>query len=130
MTPTGPTAPTSTLVIMASRGGPRAAGTDGTDFSSREVIKEQYFVSATNKSRFRATYAVHVALFFAMVVRMAPELLAYLGLGDLRKALLAVMEEPPKVEVWEAAWLVSFLFGLMGFMSCKKLVVFPPKKEI
>ncbi|XP_059083752.1 uncharacterized protein LOC131881023 [Tigriopus californicus] len=30
---------------MASRGGPRAAGTDGNDYSHREIIKEQYYVS-------------------------------------------------------------------------------------
>ncbi len=29
---------------MASRVGPRATGTDGTDFGHREIIKEQYYI--------------------------------------------------------------------------------------
>ncbi len=44
----GRNTPNSTLghfnAKMASRGGPRAAGTDGTDFTHREIIKEQYYV--------------------------------------------------------------------------------------
>jgi hypothetical protein len=29
---------------MSSRSGPRAAGTDGNDYSHRETIKEQYYI--------------------------------------------------------------------------------------
>ena len=36
--------PKSLSVPMSSRSGPRAAGTDGGDFSHREIIKEQYYI--------------------------------------------------------------------------------------
>ena len=30
--------------VMSSRSGPRAAGTDGGDYTHREIIKEQYYI--------------------------------------------------------------------------------------
>ena len=47
---------------MAGRGGPRAAGTDGSDFTHREKVASHYQTSVVLKYRFKLLLCVQSAL--------------------------------------------------------------------
>uniref|UniRef100_A0A672JB40 Protein jagunal homolog 1 n=1 Tax=Salarias fasciatus TaxID=181472 RepID=A0A672JB40_SALFA len=55
---------------MASRAGPRAAGTDGSDFQHRERVAAHYQMSAALKSEIRKLNAAHAVLWLLMVVQV------------------------------------------------------------
>ena len=104
---------------MASRGGPRAAGTDGNDFGHREIIKEQYYISAQNKSRLKWSIGVHFLITLGLLVKLAPEILERLGVGAIPE-LDKRLDQPPKAQVWEWVWLAGFVFSFFGLTACKK----------
>jgi hypothetical protein len=56
----------SVTVRMSSRGGPRAAGTDGSDFTHRERVASHYRESVRHKLKVKVCLWVH--LFFVACV--------------------------------------------------------------
>merc|ERR1711928_4387 len=64
--------------IMASRNGPVAAGTDGSDFGHRERVANQYRISALSKSRLKICFFFHF-------------LFVFYGLSSLRKNVIKSM---------------------------------------
>uniref|UniRef100_A0A672JAH4 Protein jagunal homolog 1 n=1 Tax=Salarias fasciatus TaxID=181472 RepID=A0A672JAH4_SALFA len=60
---------------MASRAGPRAAGTDGSDFQHRERVAAHYQMSAALKSEIRKLNAAHAVLWLLMVVQVSSGLI-------------------------------------------------------
>ncbi|CAL1598468.1 unnamed protein product [Knipowitschia caucasica] len=55
---------------MASRAGPRASGTDGSDFEHRERVARHYQMSVALKSEIRKLNLVHVLLWFLMAAQV------------------------------------------------------------
>ncbi|KAJ7317149.1 hypothetical protein JRQ81_003311 [Phrynocephalus forsythii] len=55
---------------MASRAGPRAAGTDGSDFRHRERVAEHFQMSVSLKSEIKKLIYLQVALWLLVVAQM------------------------------------------------------------
>ncbi|XP_006639245.1 protein jagunal homolog 1-A [Lepisosteus oculatus] len=91
---------------MASRAGPRAAGTDGSDFKHRERVASHYQASVSLKSEIRKLNLVHV-LIWALVA--AQVIVNYLSLVSHD-----VVATPYQ---WEYLYLLSIFPSIFSFMS-------------
>merc|ERR1712142_466715 len=91
---------------MASRSGPRAEGTDGSDYRHRETIADYYTKSAEFKSSVRKCLIPHLVLFTIMV-----------GKGV---ALLMGSTYFQPLEYWEMCWLISGIFAAVGLSGLKR----------
>ncbi|KAM6413912.1 protein jagunal homolog 1 [Rhynochetos jubatus] len=91
---------------MASRGGPRAAGTDGSDFQHRERVASHYQMSATLKSEIKKLTYAHVGIWAL--------LLAQVCVGHLKLAPPARVAAPYR---WQYPYLLSILPSLLGLLS-------------
>ena len=87
------------------------AGTDGTDYSHRERVADQYSVSATNKARLKLLVVLHLLLGVLHNVRLLPSLL------NLSLPLLSSLPTPL---VTEYLWLTSLPFTFMALSACKR----------
>ncbi|XP_064218079.1 protein jagunal homolog 1 isoform X2 [Aotus nancymaae] len=56
---------------MASRAGPRAAGTDGSDFEHREHVAMHYQMSVTLKYEIKKLIYVHLVIWLLLVAKMS-----------------------------------------------------------
>jgi len=101
---------------MASKGGPVAAGTDGTDFSHRQRVAAQYQISAQNKSRLKYCIFFHYLLFFAMLAKLSADILDRLDIFILEIEELEV----PKPLLWEYIWCISLLLSFLGLAAVRK----------
>ncbi|XP_006260365.1 protein jagunal homolog 1 [Alligator mississippiensis] len=91
---------------MASRAGPRAAGTDGSDFRHRERVAEHYQMSAALKAEVRKLTYVHVALW------------ALLAAQAVAAHLKLVAHERVAVPYrWQYPYLLSILPSLLGLLA-------------
>ncbi|PNF36763.1 hypothetical protein B7P43_G11572 [Cryptotermes secundus] len=77
---------------MASKGGPIALGTDGTDFAHRQRVAAQYQISALNKSRLKYCIFFHYLLFFAMLAKLSADILDRLDIFILEIEELQIPE--------------------------------------
>ncbi|KAK1802400.1 hypothetical protein P4O66_022060, partial [Electrophorus voltai] len=93
-------------VGMASRSGPRASGTDGSDFQHRERVAAHYQMSVALKSEIRKLNMAHMAL-WALVV--AQVLVSHLNLVSHR-----VVASPYQ---WEYPYLLSILPTAVSFAA-------------
>lgn len=91
---------------MASRSGPRAEGTDGSDFQHRETIADYYSKSAELKGSVRKCLIPHLVLFITLVGKGA--------------ALLMGSTYFLPLETWEMCWLVSGIFAGIGLTGLKR----------
>jgi len=91
---------------MASRSGPRAEGTDGSDFSHREKIADHYTKSAELKASVRKCLIPHIVLFVCLILKA------------ISLALKSTYFLP--LENWEMAWGVSGIFAWIGLRSLPK----------
>ncbi|XP_067013288.1 protein jagunal [Anabrus simplex] len=101
---------------MASKGGPIALGTDGTDFSHRQRVAAQYQISAQNKSRLKYCIFFHYLLFFAMLAKLSSDILDRLDIFILEIEELQV----PEPLWWEYIWCISLLLSFLGLAAVRK----------
>lgn len=91
---------------MASRSGPRAPGTDGSDYTHREKIVSHYKTSADLKTSVRKCLLPHMLLTFLMGCKF----IAVLGGSTYVKPL----------DGWELGWCVSGVSAYVGFGSLSR----------
>lgn len=101
---------------MASRGGPWATGTDGSDFGHRQRVASHYQVSALYKSRFRFCVFLHGLLFLVMSAKLLEDILDRLDIFILELEELYV----PKPLIWEWIWLGSLIFCFFGLSGARR----------
>lgn len=101
---------------MASRGGPRVSGTDGSDFSHRQKVASQYQASSLYKSRFRFCVFSHFVLFLVLMSKLLEDILDRLDIFILELEELYI----PKPLLWEWIWLVSLMFTFFGLSAARK----------
>jgi len=82
---------------MASRNGPVAAGTDGSDFGHRERVANQYRISALSKSRLKICFFFHFLLFFLLLAKLSADIFDRLDIFILEIEELEI----PKVTLSE-----------------------------
>ncbi|XP_058956547.1 protein jagunal homolog 1-like [Pocillopora verrucosa] len=90
---------------MASRDGPRASGTDGSDFSHRQRVASHYKESVLWKGKLKACLCLHLFLIVAAG-------------GWIAAAYNGMVKDQPKL--WQAAWLLSALPTVVGLLSLPK----------
>nr|KAF6474562.1 jagunal-like protein 1 [Rousettus aegyptiacus] len=86
---------------MASRAGPRAAGTDGSDFQHRERVAMHYQMSVTLKYEIKKLIYVHLVLWLLLVAKMT--------VGHLR---LLSHDQVAMPYQWEYPYLLSIVPSL------------------
>jgi len=106
---------------MASKTGPRALGSDGSDFMHRERVASHYKASATNKSRLKVFIFLHLLLWVFMVFRLSTSLFVTLG---FRPPAYLQRLRLPKSQLWEYVWLVTILPCLFGLFALRKNRIF------
>ena len=95
---------------MASRSGPRAPGTDGSDYSHREKIVNHYKQSADLKTGVRKCLLPHMLLTFLMAFKYVAVLMGSTYFRPL--------------EQWEFVWVVSGISAYVGYGALSKNDVF------
>ncbi|XP_065662107.1 protein jagunal homolog 1-A [Hydra vulgaris] len=91
---------------MASRSGPRAEGTDGSDFSNRESIASHYKKSAALKTKVRKSMIPHILMTILLLGKFIVLALGY-------KYFLPF-------EKWEMVWVLSGISAFVGLKSLAK----------
>ncbi|KAK3747922.1 hypothetical protein QZH41_008371 [Actinostola sp. cb2023] len=90
---------------MSSRAGPRAAGTDGSDFSHRERVASHYRESVRQKIKVKVCIWIHLFLVACLIV--------WIGLAFSRT--VDFVPEP-----WIMAWCVSIIPAFIGLSALPK----------
>lgn len=103
--------------IMASREGPRAAGSDGTDFQHRERVASHYETSASYKLRLRYVIYLHLLLVALMLIRLSSGL--FLLFNTQPPSVLRELEMPP-AQMWEFVWLMTGIASLFGLIALRR----------
>ncbi|BFZ09994.1 hypothetical protein BsWGS_13033 [Bradybaena similaris] len=98
---------------MASRGGYRPEGSDGSDHWHRESIAWQYKISSINKGRLRLALFLHILIGLLMFGRLLPGLTSAFGFTVVSLRRLDLPHPRP----WEYAWLVSLIAAVLGWRS-------------
>lgn len=104
---------------MSSRFGPRALGTDGTDFKHRQRIAAHYQCSVQYKSYLKVLFVLHFFVLLTMWTKVGGEVLVeQFGFQWPFYQLL----ELPNAYPWEYVWCFSFIpiaFALASFTRNK-----------
>ncbi|GFQ78589.1 hypothetical protein TNCT_161751 [Trichonephila clavata] len=108
---------------MAARGGARAKGTDGNDFSHREKVASHYQISSDNKRRLKVSIFFHLLLFVFILLKLSTEILNYFQIS-LKNVYNITL---PKPALWEWLWLSSVLFIIPAYFALRKNYVTPLK---
>ncbi|KAF6099601.1 jagunal-like protein 1 [Phyllostomus discolor] len=94
---------------MASRAGPRAAGTDGSDFQHRERVAKHYQMSVTLKYEIKKLIYVHLVLWLLLVAKMS---VGHLRLFSIAPLIYGSMEMfPAAQQLYRHGKAYRFLFG-------------------
>ncbi|KAM3849134.1 protein jagunal homolog 1 isoform 1-T1 [Vipera latastei] len=91
---------------MASRAGPRATGTDGSDFRHRERVAQHYQMSVSLKSEIKKLIYIQVALWLLVAAQMC---VAHFKLLPHDKVAMPYQ--------WEYPYLLSIIPSLFGLFS-------------
>ncbi|KAE8612397.1 hypothetical protein XENTR_v10012840 [Xenopus tropicalis] len=91
---------------MASRAGPRATGTDGSDFQHRERVASHYQMSASLKNEIKKLIYAHLVIWLLIAAQMC---VSHLKL--VSKDLVAMPYQ------WEYPYLLSLVPSLFGLVS-------------
>ena len=102
---------------MASREGPRAAGSDGTDFHHRERVASHYETSAAFKLRLRYVIYLHLLLVALMVFRLSA---GFCLLFNVRPPTVLRDLDMPAAEMWEFVWLMTGIASLFGLIALRR----------
>jgi len=90
---------------MASKFGPRAAGTDGSDFRHRQRVAVHYRESVTNKFRLKCAVLLHSSLLTVMLFKLLEDILDRFEVDWMPLERLKV----PVPHFWEYWWMLSAL---------------------
>jgi len=102
------------LKVMASREGPRAEGSDGTDFLHRERVASRYETSAAYKTRLRYVIYLHLLLVALMVFRLSA---GFFLLFSVQPPTVLQELEMPSAQMWEFVWLMTGFASLFGLAA-------------
>ncbi|KAM4652825.1 protein jagunal homolog 1 isoform 1-T2 [Discoglossus pictus] len=91
---------------MASRAGPRATGTDGSDFQHRERVANHYQMSVSLKSEIKKLIYAHVVIWLLVAAQMC--------VAHLKLVSHDVIAMPYQ---WEYPYLLSIIPSLLGLFS-------------
>ncbi|XP_077456563.1 protein jagunal homolog 1-B-like [Stigmatopora argus] len=91
---------------MASRAGPRAKGTDGSDFEHRERVASHYQMSVALKSEIRKLNIVHLLVWLLMVAQVTASQLSLVS----HKTIASPYQ-------WEYPYLLSVIPTTFSFMA-------------
>ncbi|XP_003217932.1 protein jagunal homolog 1 [Anolis carolinensis] len=91
---------------MASRAGPRATGTDGSDFRHRERVAQHFQMSVSLKSEIKKLIYMQVALWLLVAAQMC---VAHFKLLSHDQVAMPYQ--------WEYPYLLSIIPSLFGFLS-------------
>lgn len=91
---------------MASRAGPRATGTDGSDYQHREKVASHYQMSVALKAEVRKLNIVHVVLWLLLVAQVT--------VNQLNLVSQRVVASPYN---WQYPYLLSILPSAFSFMA-------------
>ncbi|XP_077369878.1 protein jagunal homolog 1-B [Festucalex cinctus] len=91
---------------MASRAGPRATGTDGSDFEHRERVASHYQMSVALKSEIRKLNIVHLLVWVLMAAQVT--------VSQLSLVCHKTVASPYQ---WEYPYLLSVLPTVFSFMA-------------
>lgn len=104
---------------MSSRFGPRATGTDGTDFRHRQRVAAHYQTSAQYKMYMKWLFAIHCLVLFAMWLKVGGEMAV--NVLHIRWKFYSSLDLPSAYP-WEYVWSLSFvpmIFALSSFSKNK-----------
>merc|ERR1711931_143305 len=93
-------------ITMASRSGPRAEGTDGSDYKHRETVADHYTKSAELKTSVKKCLIPHLVLFAGLVFKTM--------------SLVLKIEYFTPLAHWEMTWALSGVFAMIGLRSLPK----------
>ncbi|VDM94791.1 unnamed protein product [Thelazia callipaeda] len=102
---------------MSSRFGPRATGTDGTDFKHRQRIAAHYQYSVQYKTYMKILFALHLLVLLTMWVKVGGEFVVE-GLGI--KWPFYENLQLPNAYPWEYVWCFSFVPVIFAIISFKR----------
>ncbi|ELU12437.1 hypothetical protein CAPTEDRAFT_154162 [Capitella teleta] len=102
---------------MSSNLGPRAVGSDGSDFMHRERVASHYKNSAVYKWRLKFVLVAHFFLVGLMLLRLSVSICV---LFHMRPPSFMQKMKLPRAELWEYAWLASVLPTILGLISLPK----------
>ena len=102
---------------MASRQGPIAAGSDGTDFQHRERVASHYETSAAYKLRLRCVIYLHLLLVALMVFRLSAGLCLLFNVQP--PTVLSELQMPP-AQMWEFVWLMTGITSFFGLIALRR----------
>ncbi|XP_017324707.1 protein jagunal homolog 1-A [Ictalurus punctatus] len=91
---------------MTSRAGPRAAGTDGSDFKQREKVAPQYQMSASLKSEIKKLTVVHLVIWLLIASQVT--------IAHFKLYSHDVVAMPYQ---WEYPYLLSLLPSLLSSLA-------------
>ncbi|KAL3102148.1 hypothetical protein niasHS_003557 [Heterodera schachtii] len=110
---------------MASKGGPRAIGSDGTDFKHRQRIAASVKLSVQYKFYLKVLFLLHLLILLPMWVKVGGELL-FDEFALLQQPHLWRQLDLPSAYPWEFVWCLSFipiLFALLSFPKNKPFLL-------
>jgi hypothetical protein len=90
---------------MASKFGPRAVGTDGSDFGHRQRVAPHFRESVTNKFRLKCAAVLHASLLVIILVKLLEDILDRFEIDWDPLERLKV----PVPHFWEYWWMLSAL---------------------
>ncbi|XP_065115755.1 protein jagunal homolog 1-B [Paramisgurnus dabryanus] len=94
---------------MASRAGPRAAGTDGSDYEHRERVAQHYQMSVALKSEIKKLNIAHAALWLLVAAQVV--------VSQLNLVSHKLVATPYQ---WEYIYLLSIVPTVFSFMALPK----------
>ncbi|KRX39906.1 Protein jagunal -like protein [Trichinella britovi] len=92
-------------ILMSSRFGPRAVGSDGSDFRHRQKVATHYRDSVLNKYRMKVTLSLHALLLFLIWAKLSVYVLRWF---DFTLHFVSSIQMP-QPEFWEYWWIFSFI---------------------
>ncbi|XP_005937388.1 protein jagunal homolog 1-B isoform X1 [Simochromis diagramma] len=100
---------------MASRAGPRAAGTDGSDYQHRERVASHYQMSVSLKSEIRKLNIVHLLIWVLMAAQLSVfSFLSQVTVSQLNLVSHKVVASPYQ---WEYPYLLSIIPTVFSFLA-------------
>ncbi|CAD5206248.1 unnamed protein product [Bursaphelenchus okinawaensis] len=99
---------------MSSRVGPRATGTDGSDFTHRQRVSQLIKLSVQYKFYLKMLFVLHFLVLLAMWTKVGSEF-AIKDLGY--KSAFFEKLDLPSAYPWEYVWCTSFVCIVIGLLS-------------
>jgi len=99
---------------MSSRFGPRAAGTDGTDFKHRQRVAAQYQTSVSYKMYLKTLFLAHFLVLFTLWMKVfGQNIFDLLGIKSTRFEKLDLPSPYP----WEYVWCTSVIPVILAIFA-------------